>query len=102
MMAATEAKVASCESSLNYNFQAKLLGLKGLQAGGDPLVWQDQEIKIEKNDLLAVFGDSIVSAHLCKQWLAAHRRKGGLTFPSPIVSCLTTIKMNGTRFGRLC
>jgi ribonuclease-3 len=76
-MATNEAKVATCESIIGYVFENKLSCLEALQTSGHVLRWQQDLIRIERNDRLAVYGDVVAKAFLCKQWLDTGRSKGG-------------------------
>jgi ribonuclease-3 len=78
-MTPNEAKVAACESIINYEFQNKLLCLEALQASGHMLRWQHNLIRVGKNDRLAVLGDAAVKAYLCRRWFDSGRSKGGNT-----------------------
>ena len=89
-MARNEAKVAACESIIGYVFDNKLLCLEALQTSGHLLRWQQDLVRVEKNDRLAVFGDSVAKALLCKQWLDTGRNKGGYYDTYPLQLLRTT------------
>lgn len=79
-MATTEAKVTSCETIINYVFRNKLLCLEALQASGHSmLLWQNRFTRVEKNDRLAVLGDTMAKSSLCRLWFATGRSKGRRT-----------------------
>lgn len=59
-MAANEAKVAACKAIIHYEFQNELRCLEALLAARQPLFWHGGLVTIEKNDRLAVLGDSVV------------------------------------------
>ena len=88
-MPTNEAKVAACESIIGYVFENKLLYLEALQTSGHLLRWHHDLIRVERNDRLAVFGDSMAKAFLCKQWLDTGRNKGGRYSP-PFTQLLCT------------
>jgi len=60
-------KVAKCEAMLNITFSNKLLCLEALQMSGNMLPWNEQFLKVNKNDRLAVLGDTVLKSYLCKK-----------------------------------
>ena len=75
-MITNEAKIAACESIIQYTFDDKRLCLEALQASGHMLWWQENLIRVEKNDRLAVLGDVAAKAFLCQKWFPTGRSKG--------------------------
>ncbi|KAK5081023.1 hypothetical protein LTR05_008340 [Lithohypha guttulata] len=69
-------KVAKCEAMLNITFSNKLLCLEALQMSGNMLPWNEQFLKVNKNDRLAVLGDTVLKSYLCKKWYHSGRVKG--------------------------
>lgn len=82
-MAVNEAKVATCESTIDYAFHNKLLCLEALLAARQPLVWQGEWVTLDRNDRLAVVGDSAIRTFFSKQWYGTGRSKSGHSFPRP-------------------
>ncbi|KAK5102632.1 hypothetical protein LTS08_003432 [Lithohypha guttulata] len=68
-------KVAKCEAMLNITFSNKLLCLEALQMSGNMLPWNEQFLKVNKNDRLAVLGDTVLKSYLCKKWYHSGRVK---------------------------
>lgn len=68
-------KIAIAEAQLGYHFRDKVNCLKALQASGHALVWQGQFLKVDKNDRLAVFGDTVVKTILAEMWFATGQPK---------------------------
>jgi ribonuclease III len=85
-MSTHEVRVATCESIIQYVFKDKRLCLQALQASGHPLRWGTGLIRVDRNDRLAVFGDTVAKTFLCKQWLETRRTKGGLLCSIPLCS----------------
>lgn len=75
-MSAYANKITQCEQLLDYQFMNKLLCLEALQTSGNPLVWANQYRVIRKNENLAVLGDVLMKAHLCRRWYSSGRTKG--------------------------
>jgi len=75
-MSAYEDKITQCEQLLDYQFTNKMLCLEALQTSGNPLLWDKQLRVIRKNENLAVLGDVLMKAHLCKRWYSTGRAKG--------------------------
>jgi ribonuclease III len=75
-MATPDTKVALCETIIAHEFNDKMHCLQALQASGHLLKWQGRFVAIARNDRLAVFGDAIIKAHLCRRWLESGRNKG--------------------------
>lgn len=77
-MTSYEEKIARAEEALCYKFKDKLQCLEALQTSGLALTWQGEIRKIRKNENLAVFGDAIMKAQLCKNWYRSHQPKSEL------------------------
>jgi len=75
-MSTYEDKVARCEQLLQRQFDNKLYCLEALQTSGNPLIWDGQLRIIRKNENLAVLGDVLMKACLCKRWYSTGRVKG--------------------------
>lgn len=96
-MATTEAKVTSCETIINYVFENKLLCLEALQTSGHSmLLWQNRFTRVDKNDRLAVLGDTVAKSSLCRQWFATRRSKGMRT-PVTLVSLADSLSGQWTQ-----
>ncbi|KAK5096753.1 hypothetical protein LTR70_002877 [Exophiala xenobiotica] len=65
--------ITLCEGQIGHEFQNQRYCLTGLQASGQALFWQDQFLRIDKNDKLAVFGDAVAKIYLCERWYATGR-----------------------------
>ncbi|OQV03062.1 Ribonuclease III domain-containing protein isoform 3 [Cladophialophora immunda] len=78
-MTTNEAKVAACESIINYEFQDPILCLQALQASGHAIWWHHGFVRVYKNDRLAVFGDAVAKAAVCRRWFDSGRNKGQWT-----------------------
>ena len=75
-MSGYDDKIARCEQLLHYQFKDKAICLEALQTSGNPLYWGNQIRIVRKNENLAVLGDVIMKAHLCKKWYQTGRAKG--------------------------
>jgi hypothetical protein len=71
-----EAKVALCESILDYHFQNPRQCIEALFAFPGVCDFQRSRIYVKKNDRLAVLGDIVLNYHLCLPWLASGDSKG--------------------------
>lgn len=69
-------RVRLCESIISYTFDNKLLCLEALQASGHLILWDSHLLRIEKNDKLAVLGDTVAKSILCQSWYKSGRAKG--------------------------
>ncbi|KAK5214803.1 hypothetical protein LTR72_012078 [Exophiala xenobiotica] len=78
-MTTNEAKVAACESIINYVFHGPIRCLQALQASGHMVWWHDGFVRLVKNDRLAVLGDAAAKAALCRRWFDSGRNKGQWT-----------------------
>ena len=82
-MSAYEKKITQCEQLLRYDFKNKLFCLEALQTSGNPLIWENGYRIIRKNENLAVLGDVVMKAHLCKRWYSTGRVKGRISGNRP-------------------
>ena len=62
-------KVARCEAILTYDFSEKLHCVEALNRSGSlgP---------VDTNHRIAILGDALVKAYMCKQWIKTKRPKG--------------------------
>lgn len=68
-------RVRLCESIITHEYTNKLLCLEALQASGHYILWDNQLLKIDKNDKLAVLGDTVAKSVLCQAWYRTGRAK---------------------------
>lgn len=85
-MSAYEDKITHCEQLLEYEFNNKLLCLEALQTSGNPIYWDKQLQVIRKSENLAVLGEVLMKAHLCKRWYSSGRARGKVLDPPCRVS----------------
>lgn len=94
-----EAKVALCETKIMRVLQDKLPLLEALQTSGHMLRWHDDIIRVNKNDRLAVLGDTAAKTNLCRLWYATGRTKGSYV-RSLYCNLLTRSKANGPKLSK--
>lgn len=75
-MSVYERKITQCEQLLDYQFANKPLCLEALQTSGNPLIWNNEWTCVRKNENLAILGDVLMKAQLCKRWYSTGRSKG--------------------------
>ncbi|KAF2832475.1 ribonuclease III [Ophiobolus disseminans] len=63
-----EAQFSACEAIINYTFTDKLLLLQALNATSLPISYAGKTHAFQKNDALAVLGDTRMDAVLCRWW----------------------------------
>jgi hypothetical protein len=94
-----DAKVVICETIINYVFQDKLLCLEALQTSGHMLRWHHDIIHVNKNDRLAVLGDTAAKTNLCRLWFVTGRSKGSYVRSSHC-TLLTCCQANGPKLSK--
>ena len=70
-MSSLDAKIRLCESILDYTFNDRLLCARALNTTGNMVVWEDSLRLIPKNQELAIYGDTVLAAKVCRDWLNA-------------------------------
>jgi ribonuclease-3 len=76
-------KVARVEQIIGHTFSDPLRGATALHMAGNLTVVQGDFRQLELNTLLAVLGDSILDAVLCKMWYGARDAQGMYTCTIP-------------------
>lgn len=69
-----DTRVSVCETLINYTFTDKLLLLQALNASGVPIHYAGEWRDIQKNDVLAILGDTYLDTILCRWWWAKSSR----------------------------
>ena len=90
-----EEKVVRCQALVGYTFSNQLLCLEAINTTFRSLLWQGEHILVDRNNRLAILGDSLLDAHLVKQWLRTTRSPGNY-FSRCWISALT---LQGRRMG---
>ena len=71
-----DAKITNCEASISYEFQNKLTCLAALFTYPGVAMIQNAFRPMQPNSRLAIYGDAIVTAYLCKKWFDTKLNKG--------------------------
>lgn len=94
-------KVSTCEHIIGYTFESKELCAEALNAAGDysAVYTLDGHMrKMAKNDILAVYGDSVADFYLCGLWRKPGRRSS--EFPPCALSTYMPIMLTTTSSNR--
>lgn len=75
-MSSLDDKVFQCEALLEYTFTNRDLCAEALNMSGEPTSWKGQHQKLRPNKSLAIYGDFVLSAKLCRQWYEANLPRG--------------------------
>lgn len=71
-----ERNVELCERGIGYTFKNKRQNAESLNMSGNPIYFEGQFVRIPKNTRLAVYGDSVAAALLCRKWVHTSLTKG--------------------------
>jgi hypothetical protein len=71
-------KVSLCESILDYTFTNRTLCAEALNTSGTLLVWENASQALPRNQRIAIYGDSVIRAQLCRQWWHATNLTKGI------------------------
>lgn len=75
-------RITRCEDRIKHTFINKLLAAESLNnVGPSASVYFDNKVQktLSKNDRLAVYGDSIATTMLCRDWYHKNTSKGRVT-----------------------
>lgn len=75
---ALQAHIEACELLIGYTFADKTILGRALNASGNAVMMQGA--RIGDNKALAIFGDTAMTALLCRQWLATGTNRGRLNW----------------------
>lgn len=80
-----DVNVGQCERAIGHIFFDKLLCAEALNAAADfraSYCNGKTEVKLAKNDRLSIYGESVASQTLCRQWYELGDKKGMSLFPT--------------------
>lgn len=69
-------KVANMDGIVGYTFDNRQLAVECLYHGGLPILFDGAPLKPERNERLAVLGDSILDVVLISKWYRARDNQG--------------------------
>lgn len=75
-MSSLDHKVSLCESKIGYTFTERLRCATALNTASIHLIWESSFRLIPKNQELAVYGNVVMAAKLCRDWYSAGLSKG--------------------------
>lgn len=95
--------ITQCRHKIQYTFTNELLSAESLNNAGPTAsgyVTNGKFTTLPKNDRLAVYGDIVATAMLCRDWYHESSSKGGVTLATKPTMCNFTYedKLPGRQF----
>jgi hypothetical protein len=90
--------VTECEAIIGYTFINKQRCAIALNAAGPTVLMSGSFEVIPRNDLMAVYGDSVIASHLCRRWYETGIARGKVLSLNIYQTLLTITKLLGQIF----